>query len=88
MLRLYARGSKGLINFIADCTITGGTRNVIAANSSHDFQYCRGDDWRLHQLLRLRYQTQTTPAAVGMALPQAPLAEPGINPEPLANPRN
>lgn len=33
MLRLYARGSKGLINFIAVCTITGGTRNVIAANS-------------------------------------------------------
>jgi hypothetical protein len=33
ILRLYSPGSNGSINFIANCTLTGGTQTVIAANS-------------------------------------------------------
>lgn len=33
ILRLYSPGSNGTINFIANCTLTGGTQTVIAANT-------------------------------------------------------
>jgi mannose-6-phosphate isomerase-like protein (cupin superfamily) len=33
VLKLYAPGSNGQINFIASCTLNGGTANIIAANS-------------------------------------------------------
>ncbi|MFN2476861.1 MAG: beta strand repeat-containing protein [Chthoniobacterales bacterium] len=33
ILRLYSPGSNGTINFIANCTLTGGTQTIIAANS-------------------------------------------------------
>jgi hypothetical protein len=33
VLKLYADGSNGQINFVADCILNGGTANIIAANT-------------------------------------------------------
>ena len=33
VLKLYAPGSNGTINFIADCTLTAGSQSVIAAGT-------------------------------------------------------